>query len=353
MLYLTRALQLFTSIIAAWCAVTIGLNFNVEAAAPGREAGSHKRWTLDTPLPDRKYEVAAVRDSTGTIYVFGRDQRVEAFDPATHVWNSRAPLPVKSGLSGLPTVTAGPDGKIYATGSDLNWSSSAGARAFEAYDPSTNRWAERAPIPTGRSGATAVTGKDGKIYVLGGFIPDPGDNSNRLFRRSIDVYNPRTNSWQVKAAMPTAREGLGASVGPDGKIYAIGGGTDHFDRFFRCFATVEAYDPTTDSWSRKLSLPTQMCDVTAGLTSNGTIVAVGGATVEGGEQGPHITPATGRVLSFKPGSSRWTVLSRTPIPRKQAGGVVDPKGTVYVIGGEDRFDHPTATVQACRSCGAG
>jgi N-acetylneuraminic acid mutarotase len=311
----------------------------------GREESPPKGWFLDTPLPDKNYEVTAARSSTGMIYAFGRDQKLERFDPVTRTWSS--------GLwpsGGVMAVAAAPDGRIYATGNPLNQVTGTGPAAFEAYDPTTNSWESRAPIPMTRFDAAAVAGRDGKIYVLGGFVDDPADNSNRLYRRSIYVYNPKTNSWRQGAAMPTPREGLGAAAGADGTIYAIGGGTDRYDRFYKCFSAVEAYDPLTNSWSRRASLPTSMCDVTAGATSKGTIVAIGGATVAGGEQGAHITPATGAVLSFKTDLSSWKTVSRTPFPRKQAGAVIGPKGTIYVVGGADKFNHPTATVQKCTAC---
>jgi hypothetical protein len=50
-------------------------------------------------------------------------------------------------------------------------------------------------------------------------------------------------------------------------------------------------------------------------------------------------------------AARWTTVSRTPFPRKRAGAVVDPNGTVYVIGGADGYGY--ATAQKCTRCGAG
>jgi hypothetical protein len=44
------------------------------------------------------------------------------------------------------------------------------------------------------------------------------------------------NSWTTVAPMPTAREQLAAALGPDGRIYAIGGGEGNV-----ATATVEAY----------------------------------------------------------------------------------------------------------------
>ena len=39
---------------------------------------------------------------------------------------------------------------------------------------------------------------------------------------TVEEYDPNTDTWTVKAPMPTARQSLGAALA-NGKIYAIGG----------------------------------------------------------------------------------------------------------------------------------
>lgn len=320
-----------------------GLNGAVLASVSAGEPPLPLGWSLDTPLPEKRVDLVSVRGAGGTIYTFGRDSTVDAFNPETHRWRHAEPLPLTAVPGERVTAVDGTDGEIYVLV----------GRTLEAYDPATNRWTERAPAPVYRADAAAAAGKDGKIYVVGGYAPDPGDNSNRLYRRGLGVYDPRTNSWQVKAPMPTAREGLGAAVGPDGTFYAIGGGTDHYDRFFRCYSTVEAYTPRTNTWSKRAALPGPTCTVTAGITARGTIVAVAGSTVEGGEQPSRITGVTGTILAFNPGVNRWANLARAPYPRVQAGAAIGPDGTVYVVGGTDALGTATATMQECMQCAAG
>jgi N-acetylneuraminic acid mutarotase len=152
--------------------------------------------------------------------------------------------------------------------------------------------------------------------------------------------------------MPTGREGLGAAIGSDGTIYAIGGGTYHY-KVAKCFSVVEAYSPGTNTWRRTTALPKPACAVTAGSTSSGTIDAVAGAALQGGDGGSMIVPMTGTVLALNPGEHRWTAISRTPFPRNGAGTVVESNGTVYVIGGADGFGDATATVQRYTPRGTG
>ena len=56
-----------------------------------------------------------------------------------------------------------------------------------AYDPATDSWSERAPMPTAR-GALSVTEHDGKLYAIGGY--DRKANS-----AAVEVYDPVRNSW--------------------------------------------------------------------------------------------------------------------------------------------------------------
>ncbi|HCG02639.1 MAG TPA: hypothetical protein DEV93_19115, partial [Chloroflexi bacterium] len=64
---------------------------------------------------------------------------------------------------------------------------------------------------------------------------------------TVEAYDPATNSWSTKAAMPSARWGLAATIGPDGKIYAIGG-VEPLGLAGKIVGTVEAYAPSTNSW---------------------------------------------------------------------------------------------------------
>jgi N-acetylneuraminic acid mutarotase len=64
------------------------------------------------------------------------------------------------------------------------------------------------------NGASAVI--SGKLYVAGG-----GDNVGNTIAK-LRVYNPATNTWAAKASMPTARSSAaGAAAG--GLLFVMGG----------------------------------------------------------------------------------------------------------------------------------
>jgi N-acetylneuraminic acid mutarotase len=85
----------------------------------------------------------------------------------------------------------------------------------EMYDPASDRWQQRAPMPTARSGIAAAVLR-GRIWVFGGEAPAGTFDQ-------LEAYDQSRNSWSTSARMPTARHGLGAAA-IAGKIYVISGG---------------------------------------------------------------------------------------------------------------------------------
>ena len=73
---------------------------------------------------------------------------------------------------------------------------------------------------------------------------------------------PKGGRWTKKAEMPTARSHLSTAV-VNNQIYAVGGWSGAGPAVGCCnmpiesLTTVEAYDPTTDKWTKKASIPTK------------------------------------------------------------------------------------------------
>lgn len=82
------------------------------------------------------------------------------------------------------------------------------------------------------------------------------------------MYDPKTDSWETKTSMPSTRAYLTSEV-IDGKIYCIGG----YDGGY--YNTVEVYDPVTDSWETKAKMPTRRSSLTSAVVS-GKIYCIGG-----------------------------------------------------------------------------
>src|SRR5258708_7347895 len=68
---------------------------------------------------------------------------------------------------------------------------------------------------TGRAFLGATTGSDGKIYLFGGGSTLRSPN----IVATAEVYDPATRAESGLASMPTERQGLAATTGPDGRLY--------------------------------------------------------------------------------------------------------------------------------------
>jgi len=87
--------------------------------------------------------------------------------------------------------------------------------AHEVFDPITEKWEIRAPLPTPRGGLAAAVLKN-KIYVFGGEQPSDTFKEN-------EIYNVETNEWVKGPSLPTSRHGLAAVTLGD-QINVISGG---------------------------------------------------------------------------------------------------------------------------------
>lgn len=105
------------------------------------------------------------------------------------------------------------------------------------------------------------------------------------------------------------------------KIYVIGEGN----------GMTQVYDPATDTWETKTSMPTPRTQLEANVV-NGKIYVIGGRT-----GGQYSTVGLNEV--YDPETDSWTTKVPIPYPVVQyASAVVD--GKIYVIGGQDEFHYP-------------
>jgi hypothetical protein len=69
-------------------------------------------------------------------------------------------------------------------------------------------------LPTARYNPVAALGPDGRIYVLGGY--------NFTYLTTVEVYDSAADSWSAGPAMHQGREGGGATMA-QGVIFVVGG----------------------------------------------------------------------------------------------------------------------------------
>ena len=222
-------------------------------------------WTKKKNMPLLSHHVAAA-ELNGKIYMFGGFKYPDSgkpgwqpidnaweYDPAKDTWKALAPMPSKRGS---PNAVAH-GGKIYVIGGASMHPGSKAAfvhpaqphRAVatnEVYDPQTNTWETRSPMPTARNHAASGM-VNNKIYIIGGRI-----GAAFITRGSsvdiVEEYDPATDQWgALKAAMPTARSAVAWGTNR-GKIY-VAGGEAQDSRRLSAFRAVEAFDPVANTWT--------------------------------------------------------------------------------------------------------
>lgn len=142
---------------------------------------------------------------------------------------------------------------------------------------SENTWTTKAPMHQARSGL-GVAAVNGKIYAIGGStasgfepsIPPSvayNEASIRGFVGTNEEYNPVTDNWTYRTSMPTPRMSFAIAV-VQNKIYCIGGRTNAAGSVGGYTAVNEVYDPATDTWETKTPLPTSTAWLVASVVEN-------------------------------------------------------------------------------------
>lgn len=282
-----------------------------------------QKWVKLAPFPEASEEVYGVAAS-GKLYVFGGlapgwkpKGLVFEYDPASDQWTKKNPMP----LPAHHTALAEANGKIYVMGGFVAPQSGPPMwvpidNAWE-YDPANDTWKALPPMPTKRGSPVAAT-VDGKIYVIGGASTHPGSKETGLHprrpHRSVDtneMYDPATNTWATRRTMPTARNHSAIGV-VNNKIYVIGGriGAAFMTTPATSIDLVEEYDPATDQWGPlKRSMPTPRSAMSAG-TYRGKIYVAGGEMRD-----EKIWGAFTVVEALDPVANRWSVMPSLAVPR--------------------------------------
>ena len=239
-------------------------------------------------------------------------------EPDRGVWRTATPAPTKRTEVAAGTLSD----KIYVVGgfeqpslgNVLNLSITP---SLEVYDPSTDRWTVKAPLPVGlHHVGLGVTG--GRLYVIGGYKQSGLSVWQPV--ATVYAYDPATDTWAERASMPTARGALSVTV-HDGKLYAIGG----YDRNANS-AAVEVYDPARNTWVSRAPLPTPR-DHLASATVSGKIYAIGGRLNGDYRRNLSVTER------YDPAIDQWTRVADLPTARSGITAA-EVGGRVYVFGGE-------------------
>ena len=287
------------------------------------------QWSKGAPFPEPSEELVGASVG-GKFYVFGGlgpgwtpQGLVYEYDPDSGRWTKKQPMALPSHHVAITAL----DGKLYAFGGFVPPESGPPAwvpinNAWE-YDPGADRWKGLAPMPSKRGSAVAAA-VNGKIYVIGGAAVHPGSSEPSLQparpHRSVgtvEEYDPQTDKWAERSSMPTARNHAAIGAVND-KIYVIGGRLGSAFIFTASNTNVvEEYDPATDQWGLvKAKMPTER-------SGGAWAVYKGRIYVAGGEHQDNYLLAAFRSLeAYDPASNSWEELPKMPMPRHGLAGAV-------------------------------
>ena len=175
------------------------------------------------------------------------------------------------------------------------------------------------PIAVDQHGFEAL---DGLLYIVGG---------RAAVNHSSDVYayNPATNSWMQKASLPHAVQS-GVLHAYDSKLYFIGGHNSQDVTFHgECYE----YNPTADEWTEKTAMPTPREDFGSALI-DGKIYYFGGLT----NTPSNYTP-TKALEVYDIATDAWDTTKADMPDFKHFGDFgCALNGKVYAVGGSNTFD---------------
>lgn len=314
----------------------------VIVVAPGHGASVD---TVGTPVHSRAFMPGA-RTSNGNHVIFGGNdgalqggtylKTTEFFDYKLQTITSNPAVPDMSIERSFHQGVTLNDGRVLITGGndDLNNT----LVSCEIYDPVTGAFSVTGSMNQKRYFHNLVKLADGRVMALGGSTAV--DASGTPFQAalaivnsatdSVEIYDPATGVWTVRANMPWKRTGLSAALLPNGKVLACMGAGSFLG--FPIFSTNAAlYTPSTNTWqaiSAATGTGRALCTTTT--LPDGRIMVSGGAN---GDIATLTIAAQSAVSIYNPVANSWSAGPALPSARAGHVSTVMPDGTVIISGG--------------------
>ena len=173
------------------------------------------------------------------------------------------------------------------------------------------------PLPVRQAGAAAI---GNKIYVVGGF-----DDVSQKFMSALQIFDTTTGLWTRGRNLPKALA-QPSVVSVSNKLYVIGGR----DPNNTGLKTTYVYDPATNLWQTKASLPLKRAYAGVATPVAGEIWLVSGYTESGGSW-----YRTKDVMAYTIADNTWEIRDDIPLKGEHAAaGVINIGGKVFALYGD-------------------
>jgi N-acetylneuraminic acid mutarotase len=182
-------------------------------------------------------------------------------------------------------------------------------------------WQTVAPMLQARSDLASV-GLNGKIYAIGGYV---GGYSRTA---AVEEYDPAANTWTFRAPLSAPLSGPGAAV-CNGRLFVLGGFMSlGSPSSYLTVGTVEEYDSTHDLWMPRATMPQPVYHPAVGVI-DGKIYLAGGYCYSAAASA-HLPVATLQI--YDPATDAWSAGAPLPVAGGDAYGAGAIGRKLYVVG---------------------
>lgn len=197
--------------------------------------------------------------------------------PGTWAKGADLPYAIGSLTLGLLDLTLLPNGKVLGT--IHGGLSQVTTDTPLLYDPSSDTWSATSSLGKSIGGQTVTDLPNGKVLLAGGYTYCPAD-FQACATTIAKLYDPSTDTWSIVPPMPHPHADHAAVLLANGKV-AIIGGDDSAISEPRPIASVDVYNPATNSWESAHDLPTPRFAHTALRLNDGRVLIFAGSVPAG------------------------------------------------------------------------
>lgn len=177
------------------------------------------------------------------------------------------------------------------------------------------------PLPVRQAGAAAI---GSKIYVVGGY-----DDVTKRSVSALQIFDTTTNTWKRGRNLPKALA-QPSVVSVSNKLWVMGGR----DPNNLGLKTNYLYDPATNQWQTKASLPIKRAYAGVATPIAGQIWLVSGYTESGGSW-----YRTKDIMTYTIATNTWDIRDDIPLNGEHAaGGVINIGAKVFALYGDGDWE---------------